>query len=324
MKKATETLEARPYRGAPDLEAMRTILVAGRQAAGPTHYVHVGDLAWWLYFLDQGPDLGQRIFLWGRHTGEVRGWTLLSPQFSAFDVFLHPDEYRSPHWMRPWIWSEEQMAHRLVADGRGELQTIWISEKDERLHRHLFRRGFCRSEEFMIDLQFPLAGTLPLSQPPSGYQIRHVAGEHEAEARAAASHAAFGSGQAFNRYVERYHQFMRSPVYVPERDIVAAVAGGQIAAFAITWLDMENGVGHFEPVGTHPEHRRQGLARAVLEEGLRRMKQWGMSVAHVCVAHDNAAAQALYTSLGFQSMGKLRTYYKRLPVAAQCRELPGE
>ena len=60
-----------------------------------------------------------------------------------------------------------------------------------------------------------------------------------------------------------------------------------------------NLVGLFEPVETREDFRRLGLARAVMTEGLHRMRAAGMRTAQV--EHDitNAAAAALYESLGF-------------------------
>jgi ribosomal protein S18 acetylase RimI-like enzyme len=63
-------------------------------------------------------------------------------------------------------------------------------------------------------------------------------------------------------------------------DIVAIALDQRFAAFATCWVDQGNRVGQFEPVGTAPEFRRQGLGQAVLSEGLRRMQQHGAPVAH--------------------------------------------
>ena len=71
------------------------------------------------------------------------------------------------------------------------------------------------------------------------------------------------------------------------------------AARATIWFDEVNLVGLFEPVETDGRFRRLGLARAVMTEGLHRMRAAGMRTARV--EHDitNDAATALYESLGF-------------------------
>nr|MDQ2999218.1 GNAT family N-acetyltransferase [Chloroflexota bacterium] len=55
------------------------------------------------------------------------------------------------------------------------------------------------------------------------------------------------------------------------------------------------------PVGTHPDFQGQGLGKAVMAEGLRRMQAAGMRRAVVGFDPNNAAALALYTSMGFRA-----------------------
>jgi ribosomal protein S18 acetylase RimI-like enzyme len=53
----------------------------------------------------------------------------------------------------------------------------------------------------------------------------------------------------------------------------------------------------FEPVGTHPDYRRRGLAKAVLCEGLRRLKVLGATTAYVGCGTGPDVAR-LYESVG--------------------------
>jgi len=71
------------------------------------------------------------------------------------------------------------------------------------------------------------------------------------------------------------------------------------AARSTIWFDEVNRVGLFEPVETDEAFRRLGLARAVMTEGMHRMRAAGMQTARV--EHDitNEAAAALYDSLSF-------------------------
>ena len=97
------------------------------------------------------------------------------------------------------------------------------------------------------------------------------------------------------------------PVSVPTGFVLRAYGGDLAvetgdttrAAFTTIWFDDVNKVGLFEPVGTEPAFLRLGLARAVMTDGLRRMREAGMHTA--LVEHDiaNEPAAALYASLGF-------------------------
>jgi ribosomal protein S18 acetylase RimI-like enzyme len=72
-----------------------------------------------------------------------------------------------------------------------------------------------------------------------------------------------------------------------------------------------NKLGHFEPVGTHPDYQRKGLGKVLLLESLRRLKAEGMTAADVCTYYDNDAAIRLYESVGFRIVKKLMTYTRK-------------
>ena len=73
-----------------------------------------------------------------------------------------------------------------------------------------------------------------------------------------------------------------------------------------------SGVGSFEPVGMDPSWRGQGLGRALIRDGFRRLAEKRMRSARVSTAGFNHPAQRLYESAGFARVGTLRTYLKRL------------
>lgn len=301
--------ELRPYRDEGDLQAMMSILEKGRGADSAAYYVHTGDLKWWLFYLD--PDFEQRIFLY-EENGQVQGWVLFSPRFKALDVFVLPDLVLSELRLKLFSWAEERLSQQVRASGGKTICTMWVSERDAALIRHLEGHGFARSEGTMMAMRQPLEGELPEPALPAGFHLRHVTGEAEAPLRAAASHAAFESSKTIEAYTSGYVRWMRSPAYVPEQDIVAEAPDGSFAAFCFCWLDDVNRVGYFEPVGTHPGFQKKGLARAVIYEGLRLMKARGMKTAGVCVESDNPAAIKLYESTGFHPQNKILAFEKPL------------
>jgi ribosomal protein S18 acetylase RimI-like enzyme len=90
--------------------------------------------------------------------------------------------------------------------------------------------------------------------------------------------------------------------------VVAIEPGGRVLAFADAFLDPENGIGEFEPVGTRKALHRRGLAKAVLTRGLELMQEAGMRRAVVRTRFDNAAAIAAYASVGFETTDRLLHY----------------
>jgi mycothiol synthase len=315
-------LTPRPFGNPADLAALHRVLLAGRQAMAAglgSYYVHVGDVNWWLFYLNQDDDPFGHLTLW-EDAGEVVAWSLLSPRFGAFDVFAHPALVGTPAVAQVWAWTEARLAAVLTQPGQsaGALRTMWVGEDDTVLIAWLEARGFALDPAYYLwNMERPLAAALPAPCLPEGFTLRPVAGAAEAAPRALAAHAAFGSRQPEAAYVEKYRRFMQSPVYAEAVDLVvvppaAGAALPVMAAFAIAWADHANGVGLFEPVGTHPHFQRQGLGKALLLEGLRHMQAAGLHTAAVCVECDNPAALRLYESAGFVPVRKILTYTRLL------------
>jgi ribosomal protein S18 acetylase RimI-like enzyme len=211
-----------------------------------------------------------------------------------------------------YIWAEEQIARLVRQDGGKDIQTMWVFEDDIVLVSHLLQQGFVRSEDYMFYFERSLGESLPAISLPAGFQVRSVSDKDDAQKRAMASHAAFGSDKPFDIYWPRYQRFMSSPAYIPDLDLLSVAPDGRCASFCICWLDPINQVGLFEPVGSHPDFQRLGLGKAVMIEGLRRMQAKGMRAAIVGAESDNPAAQELYRSIGFQVVNKMWTYRKKL------------
>ena len=63
-------------------------------------------------------------------------------------------------------------------------------------------------------------------------------------------------------------------------------------------------------IGVDPGERRRGLARALIADGLKRLRREGIEVCHLEVRIDNRGAIALYEALGFTLTGHRRAYYR--------------
>jgi len=68
----------------------------------------------------------------------------------------------------------------------------------------------------------------------------------------------------------------KAPDYGKELDLFVIAPDGEYASFCTICLDLKNGYGNFEPVGTQISYRKLGLATELLKEGLIRMKSFGI------------------------------------------------
>ncbi len=86
---------------------------------------------------------------------------------------------------------------------------------------------------------------------------------------------------------------------------------GELASSATIWFDDATKTAEFEPVGTHPDHRRKGLGRALQLHGMHQAKAAGAETMLVaCQGSDaNGAARDLYESVGFREISRDLTFF---------------
>lgn len=275
-----------------DLNLITGILHDGLVGGTTRHYIHPGDYGWWLYHDDpRNPD---HFSTWIQ--GDDGFVTVESLTPHEINVFTRPGVDRMP-LIR---WAQRRLS------GGGEVG--WVADGDDELIGELQKQGYEPAYDLRLFL-WDLADPPPSPDLPQGWSLRPVAGEEEANDRRAASHAAFASTMPGAMHLKRYLDFMRSPVYVPERDLVALSPEGVIAAFTVWWGD-PSGIAQIEPFGTHPDFHRQGIGRALIHHALGEMRSAGMRVARVC-SEDDPRARAFYSNVGFTEAGPLRWWCPR-------------
>ena len=144
---------------------------------------------------------------------------------------------------------------------------------------------------------------------PAGFAIRSARAD-DADRLAAAHSAAFPEAQPWTGDEYRA-EVMDKPGYDAERELVAEAPDDRIGAYAVFWIDGRNRLGHLEPVGTHPDFRRRGLARSVLSHAMSRMRAAGMDSVSLTYDANNLAARRLYESTGFVHCDQTFGYRRR-------------
>jgi ribosomal-protein-alanine N-acetyltransferase len=89
---------------------------------------------------------------------------------------------------------------------------------------------------------------------------------------------------------------------------VVLEAGKRLQAYACLWIvDRELKINN---LAVHPDARGRGFGRRILEEVLAQARRRGCVEAALEVRPSNAAARALYESLGFRAVGRRKGYYQ--------------
>ena len=252
-------------------------------------------------------DPQQVVHLW-EADGQIVG--MLNPDGNGEAFFqIHP-AYRSEEMFNEMLDIAEMKLRNPKEGDKHEL-IAWVNESDIELKDIFARRGFTRSKYFAEHMRRrSLTQPLPDSVPPSGYTVRALGDESELPARSWLSWKAFHPEEPDEKYQgwEWYRNVQRVPLYNRDLDLVAVASDGELAAFCTVWVDDVTRTAVFEPVGTHPNHQKRGLGKAVMSEGLRRAHQLGATLASV--SSYSVGVHALYESMGFTEFDLLEPWIK--------------
>lgn len=83
---------------------------------------------------------------------------------------------------------------------------------------------------------------------------------------------------------------------------------GKIVGMIVAWLLVDDA--HIATLATHPDFRRQGIARKLLIFSLQSMMSEGALTSVLEVRESNAAAQEMYRKFGFEESGRRPRYYR--------------
>jgi GNAT superfamily N-acetyltransferase len=194
-------------------------------------------------------------------------------------------------------WAEDTLATQ--ADGRSKLE-LYAFDYDLTRRALFEERGYVMqaSGGWTRLLRF---GTWPIPEALLAEPYR-LATTGPATAQADAEHMASLLNAAFGRTkhtAAAYLSFMAgSPSFRHDLNLVALAPDGSFAAHVGVNYEPINRFGIFEPVCTHPDHQRRGLARSLMFEGMRRLKALG-AISATVETGDMEPANALYRTCGF-------------------------
>ena len=288
-------LIARPATSIDDLRTA-TGLMASAWRAGSTLVAGTPAAIQWWYALTYPDPLGDHLRLWyDGHRPVAWSW------HEAPELEIHA-----------WTGdpASETAAFRTIVEtavdeADGAELAAFAADDDAGAIAALEDLGFVPSGRRLSQWQRRATdGPVSPAPLPDGYRIRGLTGPDEFPARVALHRAAFSTSRLT---VEKYERLLEVPHYRFEDDLVVEAPDGGLAAFALGWWDPDGRVAEFEPVGTHPDHQRRGLSRALLTTGLERFLAAGAGTVQVYADASEAGAEGLYGSAGFRR----RAYHQR-------------
>ncbi len=256
--------------------------------------------------LDANRLLRRPVEMWESEQGQLAGYVLAEGAGDAH-VQVHPDfRYLEAEMIG---WAEENLAADDRDGGRRELEFA-VNDYDVLRQQLLAERGYTKMAYGGMCRHLRL-GYQPLPAPAmaDGYTLRATDPADRADCQRIADLLNAAFGRTFHNAAE-YQNFARfAPCFRRDLDLVAVAPDGSFAAYIGIPYDEVNRRGIFEPVCTHPDHQRKGLARSLMLEGFHRLRAIGAVDATVDTG-DAVPANAFYTSMGFTEAYKSTAWRK--------------
>ncbi|MBI5294146.1 MAG: GNAT family N-acetyltransferase [Chloroflexi bacterium] len=241
-------------------------------------------------------NLEAAVFLWETADGKLVA--ALHPDGPG-ETFLqvHPN-FRTPELEVEMMSVAETQIATTQPEGRQRLH-LWAHAADPLRQDLLTRRGYTKGKHPEYQRRRDMRLPIPEMNIPEGYTLRALGDESELPARSWVSWRAFHPDEPDDKYEgwAWYRNVQRATLYRRDLDLVAVASNGEFAAFCTLWFDDVTRTAAFEPVGTNPDHQRKGLGKALMAEGLRRVRDLGATLC--AVSSYSEGAGALYASMGF-------------------------
>ena len=236
------------------------------------------------------------IRLWETEGGELVGMAAFA---FGCEARLVSDPARREVLPQMLAWVEGH--YQLKADD-GEDLCVHAMESNPYLEALLQARGYIRPAEHFIRRvrRFDLDSRDPVSLPP-GFTFKTLATPDDLQRQFAAVKAVFHMQDS----EPAYRSIQQASSYVPDLDLLILAPSGEVASFCTVWLDRDNDIAEFEPLGTLATYQKMGLGSALIAESVNRLRALGCHRLRVHSWSESVGANKLYEGAGFQPVNRL-------------------
>ncbi|HEX5013577.1 MAG TPA: GNAT family N-acetyltransferase [Candidatus Limnocylindrales bacterium] len=319
---AVPGLRFRRFAGPQDYPGMVGVTMAARADAGVDELVTVETLAnHFDHLSNTDPDRDIVVVeLAGRIVGYSRvEWSDLNAGGRAYDQHCRVDPAVCGRGIGGALLAWGESRAREIAAGQPDSDDRWhgagTSDADVRAANLLRGHGYSPVRTFYV-LVRPTLDDIGPTAVPEGFEVRPVAREHlraifDADAKAFRDHwgVVHDDDASFERFAGDPH--------LDPSIFVVAFAGDEIAGAVLNQIDDEENArfdrrrGLLDSVFVRRPYRRRGLARALVNLSLVRLRERGMTSAYLGVDSENEhAAVHLYESCGFER-ARSNTYWRK-------------
>lgn len=237
----------------------------------------------------------------------IVAFTMVRPSGECW-VNVHPNH--TVHVEKLVEAAQHQLFQMKIGSEERPMIEVFVPDPFKELESALIKRGYSLAGLEGYIRERPIDLPAPDYEIPEGFTVRNVDIEEDFEEYRRVQSAVFQHCRNMTPGLAK--KYSSASFYNAELDIVAVAPDGHFGAFCTVRVDPLSKITEFEPVGTHPDFRRSGLARAVICEGLKRLQKY--SPTNVCIpgAAPTPAADRLYESLGFANTGRINIWQREL------------
>jgi len=219
---------------------------------------------------------------------------------------VHPNYTSVAREIVLWMWNRvkemkggkvEEVNMKFVVDDDDEDLILLLSDLG-------FQKGEIEGDKQVRPIDLPV----PTYSLPEGYIIRNAVIEKDFLKYREVQMTVFP--HIVSMSMELLQLFSTASFYQEDLDIVAVDPDGKFAAFCTARIDPLSKIAELEPVGTHPDHRKLGLARAVICESLKRLEKYRPSAVVILGAAPTDGARRLYAFVGFVNEGTRHYWFQ--------------
>lgn len=245
---------------------------------------------WWRYSYHH--DKEEEFFVgnahhWTLETGEIVG--LAISEYGKNDIFIivHPDYQLLYDPVIDWC-------KNVFGEGKEEIVTT-IFLNDTRKIEKLEQAGFIKTRHDNNVRTYDLNDYDFEYNLPDGFRIENFSDHYYYDSKIELICNAFDKKE---HPKERIISFMKTPGYMPDMDLLVMSPNNRCAAYCTGWIEQYDGtLGFIEPMGTHSDYRKMGLATALAKECFKRLSEKGVKLATIASHAEPNISNFLYDSL---------------------------
>ena len=206
------------------------------------------------------------------------------------------------------LWMQNRVKEMKGDKGQEVNMKFVVDDDDEELVLLLSDLGFQKGEVEGDKQVRPMDSPVSTYSLPEGYIIRNAVIEKDFLKYREVQMAVFP--HIVSMSLDLLQLYSTASFYQEDLDIAAVDPDGKFAAFCTARIDPLSKIAELEPVGTHPDHRKLGLARAVICESLKRLEKYKPSAVVILGAAPTDGARRLYESVGFVNEGARHYWFQ--------------